>query len=301
MEEFFQSNPGFKSRVPFTFFFEDYTCNELSQIGLMQLEKKQLIIPSDLTSYDQSVRFSTGCCDRLEDCEESKDKGNGRAVRNAVEASIRAMARRLADDKGQPDKAKYSTMLDEDFRATTAQMIESRLTVPCGTNGELQKITNSVMRAEVGVLEGLPGEQAQLVARVQRLAEETRQVESMAASLDHASAELGNVCRGRLEMMTRSIHNKLQQVCDPGQGGILNVVQSSLQAEKDPKIVQMYADILAGIVRDQAFMREVLRAAWKDEDLEAEDVPEIEQSCDERMEALRREKFQVPFDFLTVR
>jgi SpoVK/Ycf46/Vps4 family AAA+-type ATPase len=300
MEEFFQSNPGFKSRVPFTFFFEDYTCNELSQIGLMQLEKKQLKIPRDLTSYEQSIRFSTGCCDRLEDCEESKDKGNGRAVRNAVEASIRAMARRLADDKGQPDKTKYSTMLDEDFRATTATMIESRLTVPCGSNGELQKITGSVMRAEVGVLENLPGEQAELVARVQRLAEETRLVESM-AGLDHASVELGNVCRGRFEMMTRSIHNKLQQVCAAGDQGILNVVQASLQAESDPKIVQMYANILAGIVRDQAFMREILRAAWKEEDLDAEDVPELEQSCDERMEDLRRNKFQVPFDFLTFR
>jgi len=301
MEEFFKSNPGFKSRVPFTFFFEDYTCSELSEIGKMQLEKKKLTMPEDLTSYEQSIRFSTGCCDRLEECEESKDKGNGRAVRNAVESSIRAMARRLADDKGQPDKTKYSTMLDEDFRATTAQMVESRLTVPCGTNGELQKITSSVMKAELGVLDGLPGQQAELVARVQRLAEETRLVEAMAGSLDPATVGLGNVCRSRLEMMTRSIHNKLQQVCDPGEKGILTVVQSSLQVEKDPKIVQMYANILSGIVRDEAFMREVLRAAWKDEDLEAENVPELEESCDRRMEDLRQGNFQVPFDFLTFR
>ena len=31
MDDFFNSNPGFRSRVPFSFSFEDYTCPELVQ------------------------------------------------------------------------------------------------------------------------------------------------------------------------------------------------------------------------------------------------------------------------------
>ncbi|CAE7246758.1 spoVK, partial [Symbiodinium sp. CCMP2456] len=40
MDAFFDSNPGFKSRVPFTFFFEDYTCPQLMEIGLLSLKPK---------------------------------------------------------------------------------------------------------------------------------------------------------------------------------------------------------------------------------------------------------------------
>ncbi|CAE7775904.1 spoVK, partial [Symbiodinium microadriaticum] len=42
MDDFFNSNPGFRSRVPFSFSFEDYTCPELVQIGQLQLKSKAM-------------------------------------------------------------------------------------------------------------------------------------------------------------------------------------------------------------------------------------------------------------------
>ena len=34
MEQFFETNPGLKSRVPNTFFFEDYSGDEIVEMGL---------------------------------------------------------------------------------------------------------------------------------------------------------------------------------------------------------------------------------------------------------------------------
>merc|ERR1719454_2062162 len=42
MQDFFKSNPGFVSRVPFSFHFADYTCGELGSIGGMVLRKAQV-------------------------------------------------------------------------------------------------------------------------------------------------------------------------------------------------------------------------------------------------------------------
>eukprot|EP00438_Fugacium_kawagutii_P026756 Skav216446 [mRNA] locus=scaffold50:286235:298069:+ [translate_table: standard] len=40
MDTFFEANPGFKSRVPFKFYFDDYTCDELNHISGIFLEDK---------------------------------------------------------------------------------------------------------------------------------------------------------------------------------------------------------------------------------------------------------------------
>eukprot|EP00930_Biecheleria_cincta_P092934 TRINITY_DN8302_c0_g1_i1.p1 TRINITY_DN8302_c0_g1~~TRINITY_DN8302_c0_g1_i1.p1 ORF type:complete len:1700 (-),score=330.39 TRINITY_DN8302_c0_g1_i1:56-5155(-) len=295
METFFDSNPGFKSRVPFTFHFEDYTCNELSQIGKLQLKKKQLEIPADLTTYDQAVRFTTGCCDRLEECEESKDKGNGRAVRNAVESGIRAMARRLADDNSTPTKAHYSRMVEEDFAAVTQQMIDARLVVPCGSNGELQKLFNAVSKASLGVLEDLPGgKRGETLARVQRLVEETKLVTSLEGLDDHSQA-LGQQCRQKLESLKGGLVAKLREVCGSGENSILFSIRKVLQDETDSESVQLYARMLTSAVEDQAFMRKLgglLQGSEQDS------WASLESSCDQTVHSIENVKFQVPFAYI---
>ncbi|OLP76219.1 Stage V sporulation protein K [Symbiodinium microadriaticum] len=71
MDDFFNSNPGFRSRVPFSFSFEDYTCPELVQIGQLQLKSKAMELKGDGSCEEQSTcwwlrraaKLSTHCCD----------------------------------------------------------------------------------------------------------------------------------------------------------------------------------------------------------------------------------------------
>merc|ERR1719464_1242352 len=145
METFFDSNPGFKSRVPFTFHFEDYTCPELTKIGEIMLKQKMLTPPADMAPFSRAIHFGTGCCDRLEDCQTNKNyKGNGRAVRNMIEASIRAMARRLMNAETQLGKDAYMQMNPEDFDTVTKQLVVSQFSIPCGQHGDISKITKAV-------------------------------------------------------------------------------------------------------------------------------------------------------------
>jgi len=111
MEDFFNSNPGFRSRVPFTFNFMDYTCPELVKIGQLQLKGKGMeLADGESCEHDtacwwtsRSVQMATQCCDKasLEDCseggaaKENRANGNGRTVRNILEASYRQMALRV--------------------------------------------------------------------------------------------------------------------------------------------------------------------------------------------------------------
>ncbi|CAK9005155.1 unnamed protein product [Durusdinium trenchii] len=97
METFFEANPGFKSRVPFKFYFDDYTCAELNHISGIFLEDKGFTASDEAKKWiDRTVRFSTSCCDdQGSDCEALRDSGNGRTVRNILEASYRNFAARV--------------------------------------------------------------------------------------------------------------------------------------------------------------------------------------------------------------
>ncbi|CAE7704729.1 spoVK, partial [Symbiodinium pilosum] len=88
MDTFFDSNPGFKSRVPFSFRFEDYSCSELGQIGNLVLSSQGLsVAPVVSSQLVDLISFASGCCNDIADpdCHPSRDNGNGRTVRNVVE------------------------------------------------------------------------------------------------------------------------------------------------------------------------------------------------------------------------
>ncbi|CAK9011657.1 Stage V sporulation protein K [Durusdinium trenchii] len=89
MDSFFDSNPGFKSRVPFTFRFEDYSCNELGQIGSLVLDSQGLVVADQASQrLEDLIAFTSGCCNNVADadCHPSRENGNGRTVRNVIEA-----------------------------------------------------------------------------------------------------------------------------------------------------------------------------------------------------------------------
>ena len=42
MDDFIQSNPGFKSRVPHTMYFADYTCSDMQELSALFLKKQAI-------------------------------------------------------------------------------------------------------------------------------------------------------------------------------------------------------------------------------------------------------------------
>lgn len=80
MEEFLETNPGLRSRIPYRVAFEDYTTEELVDISKVIANKQGFAI-SDSAAVKLSVIYETA----------RKQKGfsNGRYVRNMVEAAVR--------------------------------------------------------------------------------------------------------------------------------------------------------------------------------------------------------------------
>ena len=81
MEEFLDSNPGLRSRIPYHVTFRDYTAEELVAI-------------SKVIANEQGYEISESAVKKLlgiyRSARTRKDFGNGRYVRNMVEAAIRA-------------------------------------------------------------------------------------------------------------------------------------------------------------------------------------------------------------------
>lgn len=88
MDWFLAQNPGLRSRFPIIVDFPDYTPDELLAIGERMWQKRQYELTPDaracLRQLLQTAALTTG-----------GDEGNGRAVRNLMERSLRCQALRL--------------------------------------------------------------------------------------------------------------------------------------------------------------------------------------------------------------
>ena len=91
MMEFLKNNPGLKSRFPNTIDFEDYTTNEMVQIA-------------HITAGIKGYKIADECIDGLTRLFEKNqikgrnDAGNGRLVRNVIEAAILSQSQRITID-----------------------------------------------------------------------------------------------------------------------------------------------------------------------------------------------------------
>ncbi|MFW6815982.1 AAA family ATPase [Lactiplantibacillus plantarum] len=90
MEKFLKMNEGLRSRIPNHFMFEDYTPQELIEIGWNDLKAKNYIV--DKTAYTDLVMHNFNV---------SHDHSNGRWVRNLNERLIRKFAVRVAGQQGE--------------------------------------------------------------------------------------------------------------------------------------------------------------------------------------------------------
>lgn len=88
MNQFLKSNPGLKSRVPNTFDFEDYSPDEIVQIGNKYLESKSYVL-EDQAYYNSYVKNAYKA---------SLDKSNARWIRNVNESILKSVANRVVEN-----------------------------------------------------------------------------------------------------------------------------------------------------------------------------------------------------------
>lgn len=106
MEEFFDRNPGLRSRVPFILTFEDYSADELLAIAGLEAEKRGFSISG---GGEEKIREI--CLSFMKE----KDFGNGRFCRNLVENAILSYAERVYGEGSGEKPAMPFVLLAEDF------------------------------------------------------------------------------------------------------------------------------------------------------------------------------------------
>ena len=107
MEEFLDSNPGLKSRIPYQVNFSDYTENELVEIANKMAEKNGYTVSGD--AQEKLLQIFTKA-------KSTKNFGNGRFARNLIETAIRRKATNIGivdggDWEKYKDPLRYSDKL----------------------------------------------------------------------------------------------------------------------------------------------------------------------------------------------
>jgi len=105
MDEFFDSNPGLRSRVPFRIEFSDYTADEMELISEMEARKRGFSIQEQAKGKVTEI------------CKKSKttvNAGNGRFCRNLVENAILGYASRVYGGNEIPEERDL-VLIEADF------------------------------------------------------------------------------------------------------------------------------------------------------------------------------------------
>ncbi len=134
MEEFIASNPGLKSRFKTVIEFEDYGPEELVQIALQMFAEHEFIVPPDT---ETELRLFMNLLSSAKD----RAFGNGRTVRNVVEACDENMARRLSGTNPTGDQ--LITVRPEDVPPVRDLLPRKRL-LPDDGSHESREIASAV-------------------------------------------------------------------------------------------------------------------------------------------------------------
>lgn len=110
MENFFNSNPGFRSRIAHHIEFPDYTDAELHQIaGHMLADQNYLLTPEAEAALTEYISLRRA----------QPHFANARSIRNALDrARLRQANRLFSGSTGPVDAAALSTITAEDIRAS---------------------------------------------------------------------------------------------------------------------------------------------------------------------------------------
>ena len=123
MSEFLKNNPGLKSRFPNIVNFEDYTAEEMLEIGKSVASSSGYSISDDcndglLESFSKTQIVG------------KSDSGNGRFVRNLIEKAIIAQSKRIVASKSNStSKEEFNLLCEDDFMLdkTTEFNLENEL------------------------------------------------------------------------------------------------------------------------------------------------------------------------------
>lgn len=105
MKDFFNRNPGLRSRVPFTIKFEDYSADEMVEIAEFEAKKRGFSIDSKAMEKLHSI-----CQSALG----RPEVGNGRLSRNLVEEAVLNYALRVYGAEDQVVNRNFE-LIEEDF------------------------------------------------------------------------------------------------------------------------------------------------------------------------------------------
>ena len=122
MEEFFDRNPGLRSRVPFKISFSDYSVEEMVKITESEAEKRGFAISGEAYNKITAV---------LSEASKYPNLGNGRFCRNLIEDAVLSFAARIYGCKSsQPIETDF-LLLADDF-GTPAFLDEEAKKLPIG-------------------------------------------------------------------------------------------------------------------------------------------------------------------------
>ena len=98
MKDFFDRNPGLRSRVPFTVRFDNYSTDEMAEIAELEAKKRGFRIASEAMEKVRAIcEMAVG----------NNEAGNGRLCRNLVEAAVLEYALRNYDGVEEPANKDY--------------------------------------------------------------------------------------------------------------------------------------------------------------------------------------------------
>ena len=146
MEEFLKTNPGLTSRVPNKFVFEDYTPDEIVEIGEKDLLKKQYKFENE-EYYAQQVKRAY---------RNSLDRSNARWIRNFNEKLLKAFANRVmnagTEDLETITKADIDEVLAQGRYQASGKKDEDaleRLQKLIGINGVKEQVNRFISLVEL--------------------------------------------------------------------------------------------------------------------------------------------------------
>ena len=117
MKRFVEANPGLRSRIGFTFKFDNFDASTTYRIAQHQAQTLGFDLPDNcepvMVSYFDSLIKSQG-----------EHYGNGRCARLLIESAGLQLASRLARSKRKPSKTECSRLTTEDIQAAISASLE---------------------------------------------------------------------------------------------------------------------------------------------------------------------------------